>query len=66
MFKSLTKLGPVIYEDPKEYMPDTPTNDRKKNNQWLTNTGPAVSKVKINSFLNNEAKDTDKIEVDEE
>ena len=32
MFKSLTKLGPVIYEDPKEYMPDTPTNDRKKNN----------------------------------
>jgi hypothetical protein len=29
MFKSLTKLNPVIVEDPKEHLPDTPKRKQK-------------------------------------
>lgn len=30
MFRSLTKLSPVIIEDPKEYLPDTPKGANSK------------------------------------
>ena len=30
MFRSLTKLSPIIYEDPKEQLPDTPKAVDKK------------------------------------
>ncbi len=59
MFRSLTKLNPIIYEDPKEHLPDSPNaKDQKKLFPFESDRSNVYGKqatlqhAKINSFLN--------------
>lgn len=80
MFRSLTKLSPIIYEDPKEQLPDTPkANDNKNKSRVISDSKvkifetqgrqPSFEHIKINSLALQEPgteEEEAKIEIEEE
>ena len=59
MFRSLTKLSPIIYEDPKQELPDTPKGADNKQSRVISDSKvyntlsykqPSLQQIKINSF----------------
>lgn len=74
MYRSTAKLSPIIYEDPKQHLPDTPKAKIEGNSsqafKYFSQTAnvktATLQHAKINSFANNMNSQTANIEIEQE